>query len=177
MLGKSVSPYVEQSRQVLPWYQLQNEIQMFLHQHAVNAQRLQRGRLAINSLWVWGAGAQTQAGFRPAWFGDDAALNRFAAALGLPVAACSMLDHNSEFEQAIVVDLRLLRFLKSGFDGRLDELLLDIENNLLQPVMRILVKRSLPLRLRAGYRFDFEMKPSARLKFWRSSGSLADWSQ
>ena len=57
VLGKTANPFIEQSRQNLPWYKLLNEIQMFMHQHEVNQRRLQRGMLPINSLWFWGAGA------------------------------------------------------------------------------------------------------------------------
>ena len=177
VLGKSVSPYVEQSRAVLPWYQLQNEMQMYLHQHAVNAERLQQGKLAINSLWAWGAGAPAELARKPDWYGDDDALNRFAGMLGMTVAPCSAIADHAGLEHAVIVDLRLLQLLKTGFDGRLDELLLDIEHGLIAPLMQALVKRPAPLRLRAGYRFDFELQPSARLKFWRRARSLAHWGE
>jgi hypothetical protein len=29
--------------------------------------------------------------------------------------------------------------------------------------------------LRAGYEIDFELKPSARMKFWRRQKNLANW--
>jgi len=37
---------------------LQNEIQMLLHTHPVNARREAQGQEAINSLWIWGGGMQ-----------------------------------------------------------------------------------------------------------------------
>jgi hypothetical protein len=39
------------------WRRLQNELQMLLHDHPVNAAREARGELAINGIWFWGAGA------------------------------------------------------------------------------------------------------------------------
>jgi hypothetical protein len=38
------------------WRSLFNEAQVILHNHAVNARRVQRGQVPANSLWFWGAG-------------------------------------------------------------------------------------------------------------------------
>lgn len=38
------------------WRQLLNETQVVLHQHPVNQTRAGRGKPAVNSLWLWGAG-------------------------------------------------------------------------------------------------------------------------
>jgi hypothetical protein len=183
VLGKSVNPFIEQSRQVLPWYRLLNEIQMFMHQHPVNAQRLRQGRLAINSLWAWGAGVAPASPPNsspdrvpgPDWYCDDLVLSRFAGSLGLTVKPCASLAQNEDLDHALIVDLRLLQFLKAGLEGRLDQLLLDIERALVAPVVKTLARRSLPLRLRAGYRVDFELNPGARFKFWRRPANLASW--
>ncbi|MCP4769546.1 MAG: hypothetical protein GY875_25225 [Gammaproteobacteria bacterium] len=175
VLGKAVNPYIEQSRQVLPWYRLLNEMQMFMHQHPVNAERMLQGRLPINSLWCWGAGERPAIDTRPRWFCDDELLNRFAASLGLPVESCSSVGACDDFSDALIVDLRLLQWLKAGLDMSLDEILLDIERNLLVPVLRNFRESRLTLRLRAGYRHDFELRPSAKMKFWRRPGSLDSW--
>jgi hypothetical protein len=177
VLGKNVNPFVEQSRQVLPWYQLINEFQMFMHQHPVNEKRQKMGRLPINSLWVWGAGVRPTTTLQPAWYCDDPLLNQFAASLDLKVGPCSSVAASSDLEDAVVVDLRLLQLLKSGIDQSLDELLLDIEAELLAPVLQKITQRPQPLWLRAGYKLDFELKPGARFKFWRRPGSLYDWCQ
>ena len=39
------------------WHALLNELQMLLHDHPVNRARAERGAPAVNSLWLWGAGA------------------------------------------------------------------------------------------------------------------------
>ena len=177
VLGKPVNPYIEQSRQVLPWYRLLNEIQMFMHQHPVNAERMQAGRLPINSLWFWGAGAAPRVDPELRWFCDDALLSRFASGLGLQVESCSGLDNSDAFDKGLVIDLRLLQWLKAGLEGGLDEILLDIERGLLASAMEKYDKGSLTLFIRAGYAFDFELGPAAKLKFWRRPGSLEDWRQ
>jgi hypothetical protein len=46
-------PQGENERQ---WRHLFNEAQVILHNHPVNARRVQRGERPANSLWFWGAG-------------------------------------------------------------------------------------------------------------------------
>ncbi len=179
VLGKSISPFIEQSRAVLPWYQLINEFQMFLHQHPLNQRRVQQGRLPINSLWAWGAGTAPDLppDSLPDWYCDDGLLNQFTSSLGLQVHPCSGLADSNEMRHAVIVDLRLIQLLKAGLDCKLDELLLDLEGNLFAPILQKLRKDPVPLMLRAGYRVDFEFKPVDRFKFWRRPGSLEDWRQ
>lgn len=177
ILGKSISPFIEQSREILPWYRLVNEFQMFMYQHPVNQRRQLEGRLTINSLWVWGAGERPALDLQPLWYCDDPLLNRFAASLGLPIESCRNIAAGDDSHDAIIVDLRLLQYLKSGLDGNLDELLLDIESSILEPLLESLPRRAGPLQLRGGYHLDFELKPADRFKFWRRPGSLAAWRQ
>jgi len=175
VLGKNVNPFIEQSRQVMPWYRLINEFQMFMHQHPLNSERLQQGRLPINSLWAWGAGASPMPSTRPLFYCDDPLLRRFAASLGLQLESCGNMRADAELGDALIVDLRLLQLLKAGDDARLDELLLEIENHLLKPLMQALQRRPVPLLLRAAYRLDFDLGARARYKFWRRPGNLLDW--
>ena len=91
--------------------------------------------------------------------------------------SCSKLASCSDLDDTVVVDLRLLQLLKSGLDRKLDELLMEIERELLAPILQTLANRPQTLWLRAGYRVDFELKPVARFKFWRRPGSLVDWCQ
>jgi hypothetical protein len=176
VLGKTANPYIEQSRQNLPWYKLLNEIQMFMHQHEVNQQRLQRGLVPINSLWFWGGGRRLQTpDSNPAWFCDDPLLNRFARSLGLAPQPCTEIDTIVNSADALVIDLRLLELLKTERAVPLDQLLLDIDHKLLKPLLARVHKRRTQILLRAGYEFDFELKPSAGMKFWRRQRNLSSW--
>lgn len=176
VLGKTANPYIEQSRQILPWYQLLNEIQMFMHQHEVNAERISRGLLPVNSLWCWGAGAVPQ-GFNAklAWYCDDPVLNQFARSLGLNPESCANINRVDDSGDAVLIDLRLIEFLKTGIAAELDQLLIDIDRNLLKPLLAAAAKRRSDLTLRAGYEFDFELKPMATMKFWRPHKDLSSW--
>lgn len=68
---KSLQP---QGRDARRWQCLGNEMQMLLYQHPLNAARMQAGKPAINSLWLWGGGeyASPQPGFSVV--GGDAGL-------------------------------------------------------------------------------------------------------
>ncbi len=175
VLGKSASPYIEQSRDNLPWYRLLNEMQMFLHQHRINAQRTTEGLLPINSLWFWGGGSAPDATDLAArWYGDDAALNRFAASLGFEVRPLDAFARAAEGD-AVVVDLRLLETLKSARGGALDALLLELERQVFAPALARVSGGGHRLRLCAGFERDFELGSLSRLRFWRRPRSLLDW--
>jgi hypothetical protein len=176
VLGKSVNPYIEQSRGNLAWYRLVNEMQMFLHQHAINHERVARGLPAINSLWFWGGGSAAAADeVSLRWYCDDALLNRFAASQGLQPESLQAIDQSPPSTAAVIIDLRLLEALKSNDRGDLAPLLLDIDRRLLRPLLSAARGRRRLLLLRAGFDYDFYLPPSANWKFWRRPRSLGDW--
>ncbi len=49
--------FLPKGRDAKRWVRLMNEVQMVLHDTAVNREREDRGEPAINSLWFWGAGS------------------------------------------------------------------------------------------------------------------------
>ena len=176
VLGKPANPYMQQSREHLPWYRLINEMQMFLHQHPLNARRIERGSLPINSLWCWGGGGRPPAARRqPAWYCDDLPLNRFAASLGLSAQTLESLPEAGPEADVALVDLRLLELLKAGADDSLDAALEEIEREVLVPALRAARAGRRTLWLRAGWQSDYRLAPRAELKFWRRPRSLADW--
>ena len=172
VLGKSAKPYIEQSRENLDWYRLLNEMQMYLHQHAINQQRFVEGLLPINSLWCWGGGPIPQQETATAWYCDDLVLHRFGDSLGLPAEKLRKISDRDHEQDAIIIDLRLLEATKSGVAVALDEMLLDIEQNILAMVVPMARGK---VCLRAGFEFDFNLNPGDRYKFWRTRRNLADW--
>ena len=175
VLGKSANPYIEQSRAILPWYKLLNEMQMFLHQHEINQNRILNGLLPANSLWFWGGGVPTTVKQTLLWYCDDPLLNRFAQSLGMAPESVSALNNSKITSDALIVDLRLLSALKSGQGEPLTDLLLDIDQRLFKPVLESVEAWNCRLGLRAGFQHDFEMHPYSKFKFWKSHKSLLDW--
>jgi hypothetical protein len=89
---------------------LANEIQMALHEHPVNEAREARGELAVNGLWLWGAGKAPQGAAAP-WdsvSADEPLALGLARAAGirhrpLPASAQALLERAPEDGRHLVV--------------------------------------------------------------------------
>ena len=55
-VGRHIDPLLPRGPDALAWHRLGNEIQMLLHGVPLNAERESGGVLAVNSVWLWGAG-------------------------------------------------------------------------------------------------------------------------
>jgi hypothetical protein len=55
--GQDIQKYMPEGEDAGIWHRLMNEIQMQLHNADINQLRVERGELAINSLWLWGTGS------------------------------------------------------------------------------------------------------------------------
>ena len=80
VMGQGVNPYLPQGAQRQQWHGRLNEIQMLLHQHPLNQQRLQAGKLPVNSVWLWGEGMlpTVTGGQFDTVYGDDILLEALA---------------------------------------------------------------------------------------------------
>lgn len=56
VLGDDLMHHLPQGDNERQWRHLFNEAQVILHNHPVNARRVQRGMMPANTLWFWGAG-------------------------------------------------------------------------------------------------------------------------
>jgi len=56
VLGDDLMRHLPSGDNERQWRRLLNEAQIILHNHPVNARRVQRGQVPANSLWFWGAG-------------------------------------------------------------------------------------------------------------------------
>lgn len=86
--GKNVHAHLPQGRDALRWHGVFNEIQMLLHEHAVNQARTARGELPVNSVWLWGGGRAGKPLLRPfaGTYGDSPLAEAFARAADIPCA-------------------------------------------------------------------------------------------
>lgn len=55
-LGENLLQHLPQGPEGRRWRILQNDLQVALHQHPLNARRRAAGQPPVNSLWLWGAG-------------------------------------------------------------------------------------------------------------------------
>lgn len=153
--------------EVRRWRALLSEVQVVLHNHPRNAERIAAGQATVNSLWFWGGGRLPDRVRSPASCicSDDDTLRAFAALAGATTAPLrgsggGALDIRKDGEQAI--DLREVRDLKRlDADwlapllerlrtGDLDELVLDGADGQ-------------GLRIRRAQRWRFWRRPRPRL--------------
>lgn len=59
-IGRNIDTWLPQDTNIpriaRKWRQIQNEIQMIWHDHPVNLERISRGELPVNSIWIYGIG-------------------------------------------------------------------------------------------------------------------------
>ena len=60
LTGKSVSKHLLRSEAGMPLMQITNAAQILFRRHAVNLRREEAGKLAANSIWLWGQGRRPQ---------------------------------------------------------------------------------------------------------------------
>jgi hypothetical protein len=135
---------------------LQNDIQVLLHQHPLNAQRRTRGQSLVNSLWLWGGGhlpappTTTLTGV----VSDDLLLRALAARAGV-AQPLRTVDAITAAGAGWLIDLQDLpaHELASRWWP------------LLQPLLE---RQSVMLHFASGERWLH--KPVHRWRFWRGAG-------
>ncbi len=174
LLGKKLSAYLEQARSSLAWYRLFNEMQMFMHQHELNQQRLARDLPIINSLWCWGSANFAGENFGSIqWFSDDWLMRRLGDLYCGRSYPLSEVAGSGIRQDTIIVDLSLLKMLKGETQGKLLQALLDIENLYLQPLLQS-GARHIWLHTTGGRNFYY--RPTHRWKFWKKPRTVLDLS-
>lgn len=108
--GRRIDQLLGETAPARRLHALFNEAQMLLHAHPINQRREDAGRLPINSLWLWGAGALTprrESDFDGLWSSDPLALGLARAAgvptHGLPVDAATLLEHAAPDTRQLIV--------------------------------------------------------------------------
>jgi hypothetical protein len=176
VIGRKANQFIEQSKQALPWYKLMNEMQMFMHQHPVNQNRLTTGLLPINSLWFWGAGEMPKLDDnKTTWFCDNEELMRFAESSNIRRLPLDQLTQMKNGKNSVVIDLTLLEALKSSSGDDLQAKLESLEKDVFKPAMTFVRASRSSLQLRAAHHFDLTMTPFSKYKVWRSSKNLVSF--
>jgi hypothetical protein len=107
--GRSVEALLPQGEDGARWRKVINEAQMLLHEQPCNETREQQGRLAINSIWIWGPGRDrgVAASFDAVWT-DHPLAKGLAAASGiatqsLPASGAPLLESRHAGTHLVVV--------------------------------------------------------------------------
>jgi len=143
VLGDDLMLHLPAGENERQWRHLFNEAQVILHNHPVNARRIQRGLLPANSLWFWGAGRL------PDWVrarftrvsSDDAATIALAKLAKIPVAERKTALADLATDESVLIDAAASGDIGTGKFKQVD------------------------LRFSSGERVRF--KSWHRLRFWR----------
>jgi len=182
--GRLVERQLPETQQTGWLRKLLNEAQMVLHGHPANTARQEQGRLPINSLWLWGAGAlpaRTESDFDGVWSTHPLALGLGRAAgvptHGVPPDAAALLAHaaNETHHLVVLEDLQGPVQYQNGEDYR--SALLALEARWFAPLRQALASgRISRLRLEASTAYAalaWESSRAEQWKLWRRPQSLA----
>ncbi len=140
-LGEDLLKHLPEGPEGRRWRLLLTEAQVLLHNHPLNATRVARGQLPVNSLWFWGAGA-----------------------LPVSVRSCVRQLESDDFE------LLALAALVSGDDAVAagPQRLVDMRSERQWPaVEQVLTAAKLPLLMDFSDGARLRIDPGQRWRFWR----------
>jgi len=182
--GRRIDRQLPETQQTAWLRRLLNEAQMVLHEHPANAARQSDGRLPINSLWLWGAGAlplRTESAFDGVWSTYPLALG-LARAAGVPThavppdaAAFQSLAAPETHHLVVLDDLQRPVQYQNGEDYR--HALLALEAHWFAPLRQALASGKISrLRLEASTAYAalaWESRRAEQWKLWRRPQSLS----
>lgn len=178
--GKGIEPFMPAGEEGARWRRFINEAQMLLHEHPCNVAREARGELAVNSVWVWGAGHEqaVAARFAAVW-SDDPLAAGLAQASGVPIhrlpeSGAALLDEPRP--GTALVALAAPAGMAYGEIAAWREAVLEIERQWFAPLVQGLkgpVLESLTVHgLGADFGHTVELDRHHQWQFWRRGRPL-----
>ena len=160
--GRSVEPFLPKGDDRRDWVRLWNEIQMQLHNAAINQQRQAQGKVPINSLWFWGQGT-----FKPkhkAWQsvqGQHSLLELLSK-----VSSSNTVDTNFDStELSVGSHLWLMKCI--DIEGDWPMQLQQLDEQILKPIWQMLRTMKLnQLSLQIPNHGTYTLTPIDSWKFW-----------
>ncbi len=178
--GRYLDTVIPNEAAARPWRKLLNEVQMFLHDHPVNAARQASGELPVNGLWFWGGGRRNDLGVDLSIrriHGDDPlvrGLTRGSSGVehapGLP-AARSLAESGA----AVFVWPDAERALLGGDAEAWLGALQRFEHEYAGILRDVVFQYGGRVELRTGNGWTHLIGPGDRWRFWRRPRSLRDW--
>jgi hypothetical protein len=170
------------------WRAIENELQMLLHAHPVNAAREARGELPVNSVWLWGGGrlaVPAASPFRRVRSADPLpaglALAAGARALPLPEDAADWLRAAPNGGVDLVVLDQLREPAGYGDGARWLERLGVLERSWFAPLLGALRAGRIGMvtlhAMGAGGALDAETTRQDLRHFWRRARPLAEYAR
>jgi hypothetical protein len=158
VLGDDIYAHLPAGDLGLRWRRLLNEAQIVLHNHPLNASRVAAGKLAVNSLWFWGAGRlpdHVRCNYRSI-ASDDLLLSALARRSAIDAAALPTQFGAVSAPQGVLIDLRRVR----QFDV--------LERDWIAPALQAQARREIgALALDFADGFSMLYARGHRWRFWR----------
>ena len=165
-LGENLLQHLPQGAEGRRWRILQNDIQVLLHQHPLNAQRRAAGQPPVNSLWLWGAGKLPASVTTPlrGVVSDDPLLRALAVKAGI---ACRLRTATTGARDAAAVGVAPPEATAHWLID-LQDLPAQAVADAWWPMIHTLARqRQLRLSFASGERW--ELRPWHRWRFWRGT--------
>jgi hypothetical protein len=184
IVGRRVEAQLPQNRQTASLRQLLNEAQMLLHSHPTNAARELAGRMPINSLWLWGAGAlppRVESRFDGVWSTNPLALGLgYAAGVpihGVPAESAALFSKTAPGSHHLVVLEDLLGAVQYQDGDAYRNALLALEERWFLPLCKALTVGKIKyLRLESSTAYGalaWEIRRTDQWKLWRRGQPLS----
>ena len=175
--GKPVSDYLPRGRAAAQWMQRSNEMQMLLHRHAVNQERVARGLPALNSVWISGGGVLPEARRAPfaQVYCDDPLLRGLALWSGAatdspPHDAGGLPPGPAAGRRVLLVLDACLAAAAYGDAQQWSEIVARYERDWFAPLLQALSARRLQaLELVALNGYRYRLRRGDLWRFWRRS--------
>jgi hypothetical protein len=155
---------------------LSAEIEMWLHDHPVNAERAQRGAPAVAALWLWGGGVPSVSGpaaareLADAAFGSDPyvrGLWRLAGGETRPMPVDWRAVIGEPRAQRALGVVEVAELLQANVSWRLADAIAQIDRQLLAPSLAALHRGELERLVLLANDRSFVVRPADRWRFWR----------
>ena len=177
LMGSSVAEAQRADRAADPTLRrLGAEIEMWLHDHAINAARQRRGEFPVSGLWFWGGGPMpsgrtTTAGEPPDLaFGNDACLEGLWAlynghSLPLPQQLSEVFSYPHARRAVLVIEMSSL--LNANPTWTFFEAMSHIDRTWLSPAVNALKQGDVNRLVMIANDRELALHRRDRLKFWR----------
>lgn len=147
------------------------EIEMWLHDHAINDTRLRRGEQPVTTLWLWGGGALANPPIQKdvssdIAFGRDSYLQGLWANVSpLPQQLTDVFGYPQAQRAALVIEMGLM--LQSNPKWNFFEAVVDIDRRFIAPAVEALKAGQYDRLVVLANDYELTLRASDRFKFWR----------
>lgn len=175
VMGQSVHPHLPHGDNQREWHGRLNELQMLLHNHAVNTQRAEAGQIPVNSVWFWGEGEMPVVKSAP-WdhvYSDDDVVRALAQLTNIEYSPLADFDPDSLHGRNLVVMTDCYASVQDKDVFRWLECLQSIQTRYLSPMLESLKSgRCKSLRLIPVNGHEYQLKRKHLRRWWQRRRSL-----